>query len=137
LSALTFLAAATAARGDGWPQWMGPQHDDTWRETGLVDKFAAGGLTVKWRVPIDGGYAGPAVAGGRVYVLDYVATEGDRSKPNPTARDKLRGRERVLCFNAADGRPVWKHEYDCPYEVSYAAGPRCTPTVAGGKVYAL
>jgi outer membrane protein assembly factor BamB len=88
-------------------------------------------------VPIDGGYAGPAVAGGRVYLMDYVATEGDRSKPAPTIRNKLQGRERVLCFSAADGQPAWKQEYDCPYDVSYAAGPRCTPTVSGGKVYTL
>src|SRR5204863_7935483 len=86
------LGFAAAARGDDWPQWMGPQRDDVWRETGILEKFPAGGLKVKWRVPIDGGYAGPAVAGGRVYVLDYVATAGDRSKPNPSARNKLQGR---------------------------------------------
>src|SRR5207248_11763507 len=96
LPLVAFLLPLSLARGDDWPQWMGPQRDDVWRETGILDKFPAGGLTVKWRVPIDGGYAGPAVAGGRVYVPDYVATAGDRSKPNPSARDKLQGRERVL-----------------------------------------
>lgn len=126
----------SAARADDWPQWLGPKRDSVWRETGIVDQFPAGGLRVKWRVPIDGGYSGPAVASGRVYVTDYV-TGGDRSSPDPGKTDRLQGRERVLCFNAADGKLLWKHEYDCPYELSFGSGPRCTPTVAGGKVYAL
>src|SRR5205809_1026095 len=46
-------------------------------------------------------------------------------------------RERVLCLDEADGRIVWKHEYDCPYAVSYPAGPRATPAVGDGKVYTL
>jgi outer membrane protein assembly factor BamB len=32
---------------------------------------------------------------------------------------------------------LWKHEYDCAYTMSYPAGPRATPLVSGGKVYAL
>jgi outer membrane protein assembly factor BamB len=50
---------------------------------------------------------------------------------------ELAGRERILCLDAATGKLLWKHEYDCPYAISYASGPRCTPTVSGGKVYAL
>jgi outer membrane protein assembly factor BamB len=124
-----------ALRGDDWPQWLGPQRDGVWRETGLLDKFPEDGPTVKWRVKIHGGYAGPAVADGRVYVTDYV-TDGD-TRPSPTGRNKLAGTERVLCLNAADGKLLWKHEYSCPYNISYPAGPRCTPLVQGGKVYTL
>jgi outer membrane protein assembly factor BamB len=29
---------------------------------------------------------------------------------------------------------LWKQEYDCPYAISYPSGPRCTPTVADGRV---
>jgi outer membrane protein assembly factor BamB len=43
----------------------------------------------------------------------------------------------VLCLNATDGTELWKHEYPCPYQISYPAGPRCTPTVHEGKVYTL
>jgi outer membrane protein assembly factor BamB len=134
---VAILLTAPAARADDWPQWMGPRRDDVWRETGIVAKFPTGGLAVKWRAPIDGGYSGPAVADGRVYILDYIATEGDRSHPAPDKRDRLKGKERVLCFSAATGQPQWKYEYDCPYNLSFANGPRCTPTVSGGKVYAL
>src|SRR5262249_54470443 len=71
-----------------------------------------------------------------VFVQDYV-TDGDRSKPKALKHDKLKGKERVLCFAAGDGKSLWQYEYDCPYDVSYPAGPRCTPTVTAGKVYAL
>ncbi len=132
---LAFASFAATAAADDWPQWHGPKGDSVWRETGILEKFPADGPKFRWRVSIDGGYAGPAVADGRVYVTDYV-TDGDR-KPNPTKRSELKGIERVLCFSAADGKLLWKHEYPCDYAVSYPAGPRCTPTVHQGKVYTL
>ena len=82
------------------------------------------------------GYAGPAVARGKVYVLDYVRRSGEVTN-NPGGRDKLEGSERVQCFAADSGRLLWKHEYDRPYHLSYGGGPRCTPTVDGGRVYTL
>jgi outer membrane protein assembly factor BamB len=129
------LLGLPAVRGDDWPQWMGPNRDDVWREQGLLTRFPPGGPKVLWRAKIDGGYAGPAVANGRVFVTDYVTT-GDR-KPNAAARPELKGTERVLCFDAVSGKPLWKDEYPCTYKISYPAGPRCTPTVSGGKVYTL
>jgi outer membrane protein assembly factor BamB len=137
LSALCLALAAAAARADDWPQWLGPQRDGVWRETGLLDKFPAGGPKVLWRVKVGGGYAGPAVAGGRVYVTDYVTDADLRKLNNPVGQPKVNGKERVLCLDAKDGKELWKYEYDCPYAISYPAGPRCTPTVADGKVYTL
>lgn len=49
----------------------------------------------------------------------------------------MKGKERIHCLDAATGKEIWKHEYDCPYAISYPAGPRATPTVADGKVYVL
>ena len=37
-----------------------------------------------------------------------------RWKPDSGKRDRLDGQERTLCFNAADGRLLWKREFDCP-----------------------
>jgi outer membrane protein assembly factor BamB len=127
---------ATAARADDWPQWLGPRRDAIWREQGLVTTFPAGGLPVKWRVPVAEGYSGPAVTGGRVYVADYVAREGEVVN-GPNDRTNRLGTERLLCLDAATGRLLWKHEQDCAYSISYASGPRCTPTVADGLVYSL
>ena len=130
------LALVPAAAADDWPQWMGPGRDSVWRESGIVERLPAEGPKVLWRAPVGGGYAGPAVADGKVYVLDYVKSAGE-DKENPLKRAELQGKERVLCLDATSGKLVWKHEYDCPYKISYPAGPRCTPTVHAGKVYAL
>ena len=126
-----------SARADDWPQWLGPQRDGVWRESGVLDRFPAGGPKVRWRAPVGGGYAGPAVAGGRVYLTDRVLAEGARNPANPFNVTGISGKERVLCLDAGTGKVVWEHTYPCTYEISYAAGPRCTPVVAGGKVYTL
>ena len=132
-----FILSPGALRADDWPQWLGPQRDAVWRETGIVEKFPADGLKVRWRMPIGGGYAGPAVADGRVYVADRQLAKGAINPANPFARGEISGSERVLCLNETDGKIVWQHEYDCAYTVSYGAGPRVTPTVREGKVYTL
>jgi len=134
LPALLALLACSLA--DDWPQWLGPNRDSVWREQGIIEHIPAEGLKVTWRAPVGLGYAGPAVAEGRVYVMDYVRQAGE-FKNNPGARERLEGAERVLCFDARSGELLWKHEYDRPYNFSYPGGPRCTPTVAGGNVYAL
>jgi outer membrane protein assembly factor BamB len=121
---------------DDWPQWLGPQRDSVWRESGIVDRFPASGPAIRWRAPVALGYSGPAVAGGRVFLMDYVKRTGTINN-NPGSRDQLQGTERVLCLSADTGQVLWKHEYERPYNVSFGGGPRCTPTVAGGKVYAL
>jgi len=117
---------------------LGPQRDSVWRETGILDKFPEHDPKVLWRTPVSSGYAGPAVADGKVYVLDRVLAKG-AVNPNDPFDNKtvVKSTERVLCLDAATGKEVWKHEYDCPYHISYPAGPRCTPTVDGGKVYTL
>ncbi len=124
-------------RADDWPQWLGPQRDAVWRETGIVEKFPTSGLKFRWRAPIGGGYSGPAVAEGRVYVMDRQLGKGATNPANPFARGEIPGSERVLCLNEADGKILWQHEYNCPYTVSYASGPRATPTVHAGKVYTV
>jgi outer membrane protein assembly factor BamB len=127
---------AGVAYADDWPQWLGPTRDDVWKETGIVEKFPEGGPKILWRVPLAGGYSGPAVAGGKVYVTDFVRTSGD-GQNDPASRADIGGRERVLCLRASDGKELWKHEYNCPYKISYPSGPRTTPAIAGGKVYTL
>jgi outer membrane protein assembly factor BamB len=133
-----FSLAPVVVRADDWPQWLGPKRDGVWRETGLVDKFPEKGPPVRWRTPLSTGYAGPAVAGNRVYVMDRILAAGSKLPASGFSQSASDGTERVLCLDDVTGRILWKHEYDCRYErVSYPAGPRTTPVVHGGKVYTL
>jgi outer membrane protein assembly factor BamB len=134
---LGVILSGPRAAADDWPQWLGPERDGIWRETGIIQKFPAAGPAVRWRVPIGGGYTGPAVADGRVFVMDRQVAGGAANPRNAFDRSRIPGNERVLCLNEKDGAILWKHEYDCPYAISYAAGPRATPLVSGGKVYTL
>jgi len=137
MAALTAVLLPTCAvLAEDWPQWMGPTRDGIWTETGILEKFPEGGPKKLWSVPVGGGYSGPAVVGGKVFLTDYQRTVGE-FKNNPGERAILRGKERIFCVDAKTGVEQWKIEYDCPYSVSYPAGPRCTPTIADGKLYAL
>lgn len=135
LLAVFALLPTPSTQADDWPQWMGPRRDNVWREEGILERFPADGPRVLWRTPVAGGYAGPAVAGGRVYVTDYVTREN--VKVDNFDRQEFTGTERVLCLEEASGKLLWKHEYPVKYAISYPAGPRCTPNVQDGKVYTL
>jgi outer membrane protein assembly factor BamB len=130
------IFARASARADDWPQWLGPKRDGVWRESGILDRFPKDGPKVLWRAPIGGGYTGPAVVGDRVYVMDRQATPLAKGAEG-FGKEGIAGKERVLCLNAADGKLVWKHEYDCTYKIYYPSGPRTTPVVDAGKVYTL
>ena len=124
-------------QADDWPQWLGPQRDAVWRNTGIIERFPSDGLPVRWRQKIGGGYSGPAVANGRVYVMDRQLSKGAANPQNAFSRGEIPGTERVLCFNEADGKQLWAYEYDCTYTVSYGSGPRVTPSIDNGKVYTV
>lgn len=136
-SILAFTLVVPLARADDWPQWLGPRRDGVWRESGLMTAFPKQGLKVLWRTPVGGGYAGPAVADGRVFVLDRQVKDARAERPNPWGRMTVAGSERVVCADEKTGRILWIHEYDCPYSISYGAGPRTTPAVDGDRVYTL
>lgn len=112
-----------SAWGDDWPQWRGLNRDAVWHETGIIDTFPASQLKHVWRAEISNGYSGPTVAEGRVYLMDRVV------EPVPL--------ERVLCFDAANGTPLWVHEYQSEYKVGYPDGPRASVTISGARAYSL
>ena len=125
------------AVADDWPQWLGSQRDGVWREKGVLTKFPPGGPKVLWRKDIGGGYAGPSVADGLLYVTDRILDPGQANPSNPFQKSNTRGKERILCLKADTGTLVWKRTVVCRYTMSYPCGPRATPTVADGKVYVL
>lgn len=118
-------------RAEDWPQWRGADRAAVWSENGIVDAFPADGLTVSWRAPVRGGFAGPAVAKGRVFVTDW--------QEDPRSRT-LDGTERLLALDEETGVVLWEREWPATYrnlQIKFAIGPRAVPTVDGDRVYVL
>lgn len=91
------LAPAPEEGGGSWPGFRGPSADGVSREeVALASSWGAAGPPVLWSVALGEGYAGPAVCGGCVYVLDY---------------DGAREADTLRCFALADGREVWRRWY--------------------------
>ncbi len=136
------LLVTPSFAGD-WPEWLGKGRRGEYKETGVLETFPATGLKVKWRTPIHAGYAGPAVAGGRVFAADFRMLkpgEGPPSTPEMSMRRAtgLIGMERALALDEATGKILWTREWEADYTgtmQSYAIGPRATPTVDGNRVY--
>ncbi len=133
---LLTMMTPQSGRSDDWPQWGGPKRDGVLRESGWVEKLPET-PQYRWRVNVGAGYAGPAVAGGKVYLIDRVLSSGEKNPANPFKRSPVKGQERVLCLDSKTGNEVWTHTYDCRYTISYPSGPRATPTVDGDRVYTL
>lgn len=104
-----------------WPQWRGPNRDGVSTETGLLAGWPAGGPRTIWESPTGMGYACPAIAGGKVYLL---VQDGDN--------------EAVVCLNAADGKEIWRHRYPALFtNFESGTGPHATPLVDGDRLYTV
>ena len=126
LAVSAVLLAALSLHADDWPEWRGAGRTGVWKESGIVERFTSAALTPKWRTSIGGGFAGPAVAAGRIYVTDFVAAPGNK------------GAERAHCLDEQTGKILWTREWPVSYQgISYAYGPRATPTVDGDRVYVV
>ncbi len=127
---LAALALTQAIHAEDWTQWRGADRVAVWNETGIVETLPAE-LKTTWRAPIRSGYSGPAVANGRVFITDWQEDPGSRT---------LDGTERALALDEATGEVLWTHEWTTSYRmlmVSYAVGPRATPTVDDDRVYVV
>jgi len=110
-------AVMKSVYADDWPQWRGPNRDGVWRETGIIDRFDGPEIKLRWRAKISGGYSGPTVADGRVFVTDRV-TEPEEQ-------------ERVLAFDAQPERPLYVSSYPCRYQnVTSRTGPLTSVTLS-------
>ena len=121
---LVVICILNPVLAEDWPEWRGKGRAGIWTESGILDKFPEKGLTPVWRTPLRGGFAGPAVAAGRVFVTDFNRSSGKK------------GMERALCLDEKSGKILWTREWDADYQgISYDTGPRATPTVDGDRVY--
>lgn len=118
LASVATLAFAGVQAQD-WPQWRGVDRDA--RAIGF--KAPAGwpaSLERTWRIEVGEGVASPAVVGDRVYVFS-----------------RQEGSEVLRCLSIAEGRELWKEQYESLGASGPAqgfSGPRSSPAVAGGRV---
>ena len=124
------LLTAPPAFANDWPEWRGAGRVGVWSETGIVDELPAE-LNVKWRVPVNSGFSGPAVVDGRVFITDWAEDPESRT---------MDGTERAIALDEETGEILWIREWPTSYRmlmISYAIGPRATPTVDGDRVYVV
>jgi hypothetical protein len=125
ISVLTLTASLFAQTpAPSWSQWRGPARD------GIASSFTAPAtwpaqLTKKWEATVGAGHASPVIAGTRIIVH--------------TRQDN---REVLTAFDLASGKQLWQDGVDAPYTMNKAAaghgpGPKSTPAIAGGRVFAL
>lgn len=119
--ALALLAFAAAAGAADWPQWRGPGRDGKSPDAGpLLAAWPEGGPPLAWKSSgLGGGFSSLAAVGDRLYTM------GD-----------LGDTQFVLALDRANGRVLWKTAVG-PSWIDQYGGPRGTPTVAGGRVYAM
>ena len=105
-----------------WPQWRGPDRTAISQETGLLQTWPKDGPPLDWKAKgLGEGYSTPSVSGGRIFTMGN--------------RDKV---EYVIALRESDGSELWAKPVG-PVRSGGGGypGPRCTPTVDGGLVYAL
>lgn len=122
LTSVLVSAASAPPPGGNWPQWRGPARDGVSTETGLLQRWPAGGPPKLFSARgLGTGYSSVAITGGRIYTM------GD-----------LRAGQHVIALDEETGKTIWATRigsaYPSPDDFS---GPRGTPTVDGALLYAI
>jgi outer membrane protein assembly factor BamB len=108
------------ANGDDWAQFLGPLRNGTSAEKDMIDTWPADGPKIVWRMPLGVSMSGVAVAN-----LAACTMFQDESF------------QFVVCLNVADGKERWRTPVAPVFENAMGHGPRATPTVADGRVFAF
>ncbi len=121
LLASALLGTLLPCSAGDWPQWRGTNRDDISTETGLLKSWPAGGPKKLWTFDDAGlGYAGYSIVGTTLYTMG--------------SRDAI---EYVIAVDTETGKEKWSTEAGALYTNGWGDGPRSTPTVDGGHVYAI
>jgi outer membrane protein assembly factor BamB len=123
LLAVTAIAAgAELAATNDWPQWQGPNRDSICPEKGLLQKWPQNGPPLLWQVKELGqGYSTPVIHDGKIYGMSWRADQ-----------------DGVWALNEADQKELWFTPIGpADKRIDRAHGPRGSPTIDGGHLYAL
>lgn len=103
------------------PQFLGPDRTATFAGPNLARDWSSQPPKLIWRQPIGAAWSSFAVVG------DFGVTQEQRGDE-----------ELVTCYDLADGKLQWAHGHPVRFEEVIAGiGPRATPTIDQGRVYAL
>jgi outer membrane protein assembly factor BamB len=104
-----------------WPGFRGSDRNGIILGVSIDTNWSASPPVVLWRQPIGAGWSSFAVHSNCIYTQEQ---RGDD--------------EVVACYNAKNGAPLWYHKDKARFfESNGGAGPRGTPTLSNGRVYAL
>lgn len=118
LSAALTATICISANASDWSQFLGPTANSLSTEKIANKSWNQKPPKMLWRVPMsDDGYAGPSVAGGKVFIVDHVGAENV-----------------VRAINVATGKDIWKFGYADAERPNYGY-VRSTPVVSEGRVY--
>ncbi len=120
LPRLALLCCVAAAQAEDWPQLLGPRRDGSYEGAALAETWPKEGPARTWEMEVGDGFAGPVVAGGKVFIFHRPGAE-----------------ERLDCLEAETGKLVWSNGHKATYrdDFGFDPGPRAVPTVAGGTVF--
>ena len=120
LSLVMISPVGEHANAGDWAQFLGPDRNGVSAETDLVSVWPSAGPKIVWRTPLGVSMSGVAVARGAAFTMFQDETS-----------------QYVVCLNAADGKEKWRTPVAPKYENAMGHGPRATPTVAAGQVFAF
>ena len=104
-----------------WTDFRGPKRDGVYRASAIRTDWPGGGLEPLWVQPIGGGYASFVVADSYAFTIE-----------------QRRNDEVVVAYNIDTGTEIWTYQWTTHFqEMMGGPGPRATPTLHDGRVYAL